>query len=94
MSSLRSSVRALVAIRRIHDSEHLIADDVAIPIADADRADTEKAIAVLGGLREKAIAAMKANKVELAGPEDKVVVSFDYRIEGGAAIVQIAQVAE
>lgn len=93
--AIRSSVRVQdVTIRRVHDGVHLIADDVAIPLAEADRADTEKAIALLSGLRNKATAAMKANDVELADEDDKVVVSFEYRIEGAACIVQVAQVAE
>lgn len=84
-----------VTIRRVHDGDHLIADDVAIPLSEADKADTEKAIAVLGRLRDRAIEEMKAADVELANEEeDHVVTSFEFRIEGSKAVVQVAQVAE
>lgn len=87
--------RALDAtITRVHDDVHLIADDVAIPIAEADRIDTEKAFAIIGRLRDRALKAMKDSNCDVAGEDDKVVVSFDYRLEGGNAVVQVAQVAE
>jgi hypothetical protein len=87
--------RALDAtITRVHDDVHLIADDVAIPIAEADRADTEKAFAVINRLRDRALKAMKDGNCDVAGEDDKVVVSFDYRLENGHAVVQVAQVAE
>ena len=81
-------------ITRVHDDVHLIADDVAIPIAEADRADTEKAFAVIGKLRDRALKAMKDHDCDIAGEDDKVVISFDYRLENGNAVVQVAQVAE
>lgn len=81
-------------ITRVHDDVHLIADDVAIPIAEADRADTEKAFAIIAKLRDRALTAMKDNDRYVAGADDKVVVSFDYRLESGSAVVQVAQVAE
>lgn len=81
-------------ITRVHDEVHLIADDVAIPIAEADRADTEKAFAIIGRLRERALQAMKDSDCDMAGEDDKVVISFDYRMENGNAVVQVAQVAE
>lgn len=78
----------------MHDEVHLIADDVAIPIAEADRGETERAFAVIDKLRERALQAMKDQDCDLAASDDKVVFAFDYRLENGSAVVQVAQVAE
>jgi len=84
-----------LAIRQVHSDVHLIAHDVFIPVQEADRAQTEMALALIGKLRDRALQAMKDQDVDLAdAEEDKVVFAFDYRIESGHVVVQVDQVAE
>lgn len=84
-----------LAIRQVHSDVHLIAHDVFIPLLEAERAETEKALAIVGRLRDRALQAMKDQDVDLAdAKEDKVIFAFDYRIENGHAVVQVDQVAE
>jgi hypothetical protein len=79
-----------VTVLRIHDDVHVIADEVTIPIGNAERTDVDKAFKLIERLRRQCI---KAAEVDMSLVEDeKVVIAFDFKLNG-SAIVTVTQVS-
>lgn len=81
-----------VAVQRFRDEVHVIGDNVTIPLDSAKRAEAERAFKLIEELRKIAIdeAEVDMSLVE----DDKVVVAFDFSLNGDGALVRVMQVCE
>lgn len=81
-----------VAVQRFRDDVHVIGDHVTIPLDSARRAEAERAFKLIEELRKTAIdeAEVDMSLVE----DDRVVIAFDFSLQGDAALVRVVQVAE
>lgn len=81
-----------VAVQRFRDEVHVIGDTVTIPLDSARRAEAERAFKLIEELREQAIeeAEVDMSLVE----DDRVVIAFDFSLQGESAVVRVIQVAE
>lgn len=81
-----------VAVQRFRDDVYVIGDAVTIQLDSAKRAEAERAFKLIEELRKTAIdeAEVDMSLVE----EDKVVIAFDFSLQGDAAVVRVMQVAE
>lgn len=81
-----------VVVRRFRDEVHVIGDNVRIPLDTPRRLEAERAFKLIEELRTEAVAAAKVDMGLVE--DDKVVIAFDFILDGEAAIVRVMQVAE
>lgn len=81
-----------VAVHRFRDEVHVIGDNVTIPLDSVKRIEAERAFKLIEELRQIAI---DEAEVDMSLTEDeKVVVAFDFSLQGDSALVRVMQVAE
>lgn len=81
-----------VVVRKVKDEVHVLGHDVVIPLDSVKRGEAERAFKLIEELRETAI---DAAEVDMSLVEDeKVVIAFDFSLNGDGAIVRVMQVAE
>jgi hypothetical protein len=81
-----------VAVQRFRDEVHVIGDHVTIPLDSAKRIEAERAFKLIEELRKTAIDAAEVDMSLV--DDDKVVIAFDFSLQGDAALVRVMQVAE
>ena len=81
-----------VAVQRVRDEVHVISDHVTIPLDSVKRGEAERAFKLIEELRQIAIdeAEVDMSLIE----SDKIVIAFDFSLQGDAALVRVMQVAE
>jgi hypothetical protein len=81
-----------VAVQRFRDEVHVIGDHVTIPLDSVRRGEAERAFKLIEELRKTAIDAAEIDMSLI--DDDKVVIAFDFSLQGDAALVRVMQVAE
>ncbi len=81
-----------VAVQRFRDEVHVIGDNVTIPLDSAKKIEAERAFKLIEELRKTAIDAAEVDMSLV--DDDRVVVAFDFSLEGETAVVRVMQVAE
>ena len=80
------------SVERFKDDVHVIGDNVWVHLDPPRRAKAEEAFKLIEELRQSAI---RAAEIDMSlVEEEKVVIAFDFSLDGDDALVRVMQVAE
>lgn len=81
-----------VAVQQFRDEVHVIGHNVTIPLDNVKRVEAERAFKLIEELRKIAIDEAEVDMTLVE--DDKVVIAFDFSLQGESAVVRVMQVAE